>query len=66
MTNEIEWKEVSRDEFFVAMRQDVHPQSQNSSYPCTMIWKTPTREEKGKTVDYGDGGTIKTKYYLPN
>jgi len=59
--------EVSKNDFykFIA-NSDVNPQSDTSKFPYTSLFKNKFGYIYGKTVDYRDGATIKTKYYIPN
>ena len=60
------WREVSKDNFYRAMNQNVHPQI-IGNFPYTSLFKTPLGEVRGKVVGYFPEGSAlaENRYYLP-
>ena len=59
------YREVSKDEFFRAMNQNVHPQPVGP-WPYTSLFKTPHGDVRGKIVDYmpENSGLPESRYYV--
>lgn len=62
-----EWREVNQTEFYSSFEnQNVHPHFEGH-WPYTSIFQTPSREVKGKIVQFytKESGLPKSQYLLP-
>ena len=62
MTNFDGMREVTKAEFFAAMRRDVHP---NHGNPEVTVWETRSRDVVGKSLPGWKNPGGPRRYFLP-